>query len=83
MKTPTNSKASDTPLPKYLHDTDMALAVDVAVLWRALDKTTPEHASYTEDKARRGIETAGVTLNHAARASMGPARCMHGVPVQG
>ena len=52
VKTPTNTKVCDTTLPTYQHDTDNALAVDVGVLWRALDEHTPEHASYTTDKAR-------------------------------
>ena len=50
-KTPNNNNRVDCLLPRYQHETDLALAVDVAVLWRALDETTPEHASYTLEKA--------------------------------
>ncbi|PRW60358.1 hypothetical protein C2E21_0827 [Chlorella sorokiniana] len=52
VKTPTNKVPCDTALPRYQHDTDNALAVDVALLWRALDEATPEHASYTLEKCK-------------------------------
>ncbi len=53
VKTPGSQKVSDTNLPPYQHPTDLALVRDVAVLWRALDDSTPEHASFTLEKARR------------------------------
>ncbi len=58
MKTPGSQKLSDTNLPLYQHLTDMALARDVAMLWRALDDSTPEHASFTPEKARRAMAAA-------------------------
>lgn len=55
VKTPTNQKVSDSSLPLYPHETDLAVARDLAVLWRALDTRTPQHACYTEADVRAAV----------------------------
>ncbi|PRW60544.1 alpha beta-hydrolase isoform B [Chlorella sorokiniana] len=51
VKTPTNNGPCDTPLPRYQHDTDNAISVDVALLWRALSHShVPEHKPFTLEK---------------------------------
>ena len=69
MKTPGSKKASDTPLPLYPHEIDLAAARDVAVLWRAVDTRTPEHASFTEDNVRLACRPALPSPSHSCTAA--------------